>query len=218
MVLRYRRLVTLFGPSPYDVWDRYLSLYGMDGVFPVADTEIGRLGAVASEEILYPDIARAVAVRGAEVLLHSSSEVSSPLPTPKNIAKLARAIENLAYVVSANSAGMDGIAIPRASTDGSSKIINYKGLVLAEADTGESSAATAEIDIEGLRRYRRRPGMGNILSRQPMGLWRDACDGVDIQPRHTLTGADGKTIIPAPTFYRERQQRVIDGLAERGVI
>ncbi|MFY8163321.1 MAG: nitrilase-related carbon-nitrogen hydrolase, partial [Brevundimonas sp.] len=53
VVLRYRRLVTLFGPSPYDVWDHYVRVYGLDGVFPVADTEIGRLSAIASEEILY---------------------------------------------------------------------------------------------------------------------------------------------------------------------
>ena len=42
-VLRYRRLVSMFAPTPHDVWDRYLELYGLDGVFPVADTAIGRL-------------------------------------------------------------------------------------------------------------------------------------------------------------------------------
>ena len=34
------------GPSAFD-------RYGLDGVFPVVKTEIGRLAAVASEEILY---------------------------------------------------------------------------------------------------------------------------------------------------------------------
>ena len=218
VVLRYRRLVSLFAPSPYDVWDRYVSIYGADGVFPVADTELGRMAAVASEEILYPDIARALALRGAEVLLHSSSEIATALPSPKNIAKQARAIENLAYVVSANSAGIEGIAIPKASTDGASKIIDYRGLVLAEAGYGESMAAYAEIDVGGLRRYRRRPGMGNILSRQPLGLWRDALDGRDIQPRGTLTGPDGATLTPDRAFYAERQKRAIDKLSDEGII
>ena len=66
VVLRYRRLISLFGPSPYDVYDRYVEIYGADSLFPVADTAIGRVAAVASEEILYPEIARAMALRGAE--------------------------------------------------------------------------------------------------------------------------------------------------------
>ncbi len=218
VVLRYRRLVSLFAPSPYDVYDRYVSAYGKDALFPVADTELGRMSAIASEEILYPEIARAHAVRGAEVFLHSSSEVSSTLPTPKNIAKQARAIENLAYVVSANSASIENIAIPAASTASASKVVDYHGLVLAEAGYGESMAAYAEIDIEGLRRYRRRPGMPNILSRQPMALWAEAYGAVDIQPRNSLLDAAGAVITPDPAWYSARQRRVIEGMADKGVI
>jgi len=48
VALRYRRLVSMFAPTPHDVWDRYLEIYGLDGVFPVARTSIGRLAAVAS--------------------------------------------------------------------------------------------------------------------------------------------------------------------------
>ena len=218
VILRYRRLVSLFAPSPYDVWERYLEVYGLDGVFPVVETELGRLAAIASEEILYPEIARAFAIRGAELFVHSSSEIASPLTTPKNIAKQARAIENLAYVVSANSAGIEGIAIPKASTDGSSKVVDFRGLILAEAGYGESMAAYAEIDISALRRYRRRPGMGNILSRQPLGLWRDALGDQEIQPRNSLVDATGALISPNPAFYAQRQAAVIERLAGDGVI
>jgi len=218
VILRYRRLVTLFGPSPYDVWDQYVARYGLDGVFPVADTEIGRLSAIASEEILYPEIARAHAVRGAELFVHSSSEIAAAVATPKNVAKQARAIENLAYLVSANSAGIEGIAIPRASTDASSKVIDYRGLILAEAGYGESMAGYAEIDIGALRRYRRRPGMPNILSRQPMRLWSQAYADIDIAPSNTLSDGAGGHTIPTPAFYAQRQRAVIEKLADAGVI
>ncbi len=218
VVLRYRRLVSMFAPSPYDVYDRYVEAYGRDSLFPVADTALGRIAAIASEEILYPEIARALAVRGAEVFVHSSSEVGSLAPTPKNIAKQARAIENLAYVVSANSAGIAGIAIPEASTDAGSKVVDPRGLVLAESGFGESMAAWAEIDIAALRRLRRRPGMGNLLARQPMALWTEAYASVDIQPRNTLLGEDGRPLAPDPAWYAARQRRVIDALAAKGVI
>ena len=102
----------MFAPTPHDVWDQYLDIYGLEAVFPVAETEIGRLACIASEEILYPEIARCLMMRGAEVFLHSSSEAGSVQLTHKDIAKRARAIENMSYVVSANSAGISGICCP----------------------------------------------------------------------------------------------------------
>lgn len=214
-VLRYRRLISMFAPSPFDVWEKYLDLYGMDGVFPVADTEIGRIGAIASEEILYPEIARAAVSRGAEILVHSSSEVSSPEPTPKSITRRARAIENMAYVVSANSAGVYGIGVPENSTDGGSEIIGYKGHILAKAGPGESINAYSEIDIAALRRYRSRPGMGNLLSRHPMQLWAAAYGGFDAAEQNGL--GDGAET-PARDFYVSRQKRVIEKLSKAGLI
>lgn len=218
VILRYRRLISLYGPTPYDVWDRYLAIYGAEAIFPVADTELGRLAAIASEEILYPDIARACALRGAEVFVHSSSEVASPLTTPKNVAKQARAIENLAYIVSANSAGIEDIDLPRSSAEGSSKLLDYRGLVLAEAGYGESMAAHAEIDVAALRRHRRRPGMGNILSRQPLQLWTAALVGREVQPANSLLDTTGAALVPGRAFYAQRQQRVLEALASSGLI
>lgn len=219
VVLRYRRLISMFAPSPYDVLDRYLSVYGRDGLFPVVETEIGRLAAIASEEILYPEIARAHALKGAEIFLHSSSEVASPLATPKNVAKLARAIENQAYLVSANSAGVQDVDIPAASTDAASKIIDYRGIVLAEAGYGESMVAFAPIDLTALRRWRRRPGMGNMPARLPLSLFAEAYAGGQAQQANGMIGADGAITPPSgPTFYRERQLRVIEALDKAGVI
>ena len=182
VVLRYRRLVSMFAPTPHDVWDKYLDIYGLDAVFPVVDTEIGRLACIASEEILYPEIARCHAMRGAEVFCHSSSEVFGMVNTPKNVAKMARAYENMAFVVSANSGGLAGIGIPENSTDGGSKIVDYKGLVIAETSQGESMNAFAEIDLAALRRNRKRAGMANILSRQRFELYSESVSWVGLQP------------------------------------
>jgi len=185
-ILNYRRLISMFTPTPHDVWDSYLSLYSYESVFPVADTEIGKLACIASEEILYPEIARCLFMKGAEVLLHSSSEISSPLLTQKNIAKQARAIENMAYVVSANSAGIRGIDIPFASTDGSSKIVQYEGIVLSEAGAGESMVASATIHLSALRHSRARVGMPNIAARQRFELFAESYARNAIYPVNTL--------------------------------
>ncbi|WP_413201272.1 nitrilase-related carbon-nitrogen hydrolase, partial [Nostoc piscinale] len=88
IVLRYRRLNSLFAPTPHDVWDQYLDCYGLEGVFPVAKTAIGNLAALASEEILYPEVARCLAMRGAEIFLHSTSEVYNKNLTPRDFQRI----------------------------------------------------------------------------------------------------------------------------------
>lgn len=171
VVLRYRRLNSVFTPTPHDVLDRYLDVHGEDALFPVADTDLGMLACIASEEILFPEVARCLAMRGAEVFLHSTSEVASPDVTMKDVAKRARAQENLAWVVSANSAGITASPIPGASTDGGSQVVGPDGRVLVQAAGGESMVAHAEIDLSASRRARSRPGMPNLHARNRFDLY-----------------------------------------------
>lgn len=211
-VLRYRRLISMYAPTPHDVWTAYLDTYGLDAVFPVADTEIGRLACIASEEILYPEIARAHALRGAEVFLHSSAEPQGFHGLPKNVAKRARALENLAYVVSANTGAVFGTPVPPASTDGGSQVVDYRGLVIAETGPGESMAAYAEIDLGALKRWRRRPGMPNLLARQRLELFQAAYAG-SVYPADTIGDA-----APDRSHFRVTLQSAIDRLDADGTI
>jgi predicted amidohydrolase len=213
-VLRYRRMHSLLTPTPWDVWDRYLDIYGIEGTFPVAKTEIGNLACIASDEILFPELARAFAMRGAEIFCHSTSEAASPNITPKDIAKRARALENIAFVVSANSGGIDGSPIPGDSTDGKSQIIDHFGRVLVEAAPGESMTAFAEVDVGALRRERQRPGMGNLLSRARPAAF------TDVIKANRLAGANGlhDGRAPRPGELIEQQRATIARLIEQGVI
>lgn len=217
VVLRYRRLNSMFAPTPHDVWSKYLDVYGIDGVFPVARTEIGNLAAIASEEILYPEIARAHALRGAEIFLHSSSEIGSPIDTNKAIARRARAFENMAYVVSANTAGIEGTGLPLASADGNSQVIDYKGRVLAESNSGETFTAFAEIDLGALRHARRTPGMTNYLARQRLELFAEVYGG---QVRHPADGMleGGAVKVPDRDYFKRVQEQVIERMAKDALI
>ncbi len=216
VVLRYRRLLSMYAPTPHDVWDRYLEVYGAQALFPVADTPLGRLACIASEEILYPEIARAHALRGAEIFLHPTSEIGSPRLTPKDIGKRARALENMAWVISANSAGILDHPFPGQSTDGMSKIVDAQGEVRAEAGYGESMVAHAEIDIAALRRFRQRPGMGHLLSRQRLELFRDTYAGSIHPPNSMLT--DGAVVVPARTVFASTQLDTLARLRAAGVL
>lgn len=218
VVLRYRRLHSLFAPTPHDLWDRYLQTYGVDSLFPVVRTELGNLACVASEEILIPELSRVLAMRGAEVLLHSTSEVGSPRQTPKDVGRLARSMENLCFIISANSAGIADVDIPLASTDGKSQIVDHNGRVLAEAGSGESMVANAEIDVDALRRARRRPGMGNLLARNRFELWADqyarfATEGLGHEP-----GNISSEQVPDRSHFARTHAAVIERLQRAGVI
>ncbi|AFY49215.1 putative amidohydrolase [Nostoc sp. PCC 7524] len=213
VVLRYRRLNSMFAPTPHDVWDKYLDCYGLEGVFPVAKTAIGNLAALASEEILYPEVARCLAMRGAEIFLHSTSEVYSKNLSVKDAAKITRAVENMAYVVSANTGGLSNSSIPSGSVDGGSKIIDHRGIVLAETGAGESMAAFAEIDLVGLRRDRHRPGLNNLLSRQRWELYAQSYNQSKFYPPNTMLNpaVDRKHFI-------QTQEQTIKRLSELGII
>lgn len=217
VVLRYRRLNSMFAPTPHDVWSKYLDIYGLDGVFPVARTEIGNLAAIASEEILYPEIARAHALRGAEIFVHSSSEIGSPIATQKAIAKRARAFENMAYVVSANTAGILGSAMPQAGADGNSVVIDYKGQILSESNTGETFTAFADIDLHALRYARRKPGMTNYLARQRTELFAPVYGGTVVQPADSLI-VNGAVKVPDRDHFIQSQQQVLERLDKEGLI
>ncbi len=217
VVLRYRRLNSMYAPSPHDVWSKYLDIYGVDGVFPVARTEIGNLAAIASEEILYPEIARAHALRGAEVFVHSSSEIGSPLDTNKMIAKRARAFENMAWVVSANTAGITGTGGAQASADGNSQVVDWKGNVVAESNSGETFTAFADIDIAALRQARRKPGMTNYLSRQRTELFASTYAAPSHQRANALVDA-GAVKVPDRDHFNRVQAETIERLAKDGLI
>lgn len=211
--LRYRRLNSLHTPTPHDYWDRYLDIYGVEGVFPVAKTEIGNLCAVASEEIQYPELVRSFAMRGAEVICHPSAEALDLAISKKDIAKRARAIESMAYVVSANIAGHKNVPFLEASADGLSKIVDYEGRVLAEAGQGETIGATADINVSSLRHFRSRPTMDNYLSRQRFEPYRLTYASPDQYPPNTLLNA-----APSRERFLQNQKDVLARLVAAGVI
>jgi len=216
VALRAHRLISMYAASPIDVWDAYLDRYGLDRLIPVARTDIGVLGSIASEEILYPEIARTAALRGAEILLHNTGEIGSPIGTAKEICRLARAVENAAYLVSANAAALIQGDLPPQTTDGMSKIVDYRGHILAAAASGETIGAHAEIDLAALRRHRTRPGMSAYLARIPA----DAIASIGAQlPGPALNGLlarDRSCVVPDRGWFRTRQQAVIERLISEG--
>ena len=127
-------------------------------LFPVVETEIGRLGAAICYDWLFPEAIRQLALNGAEVLIRVSAYMDPWGATPPmdwwTLVNRCRALENFAYVVAANQ-GASRHHYPPFSWPGGSMVVDYDGRMLAQADPGPGEKiVVAPVDIAALRRAR----------------------------------------------------------------
>lgn len=159
VVLRYRKFYSLTSKTtPADIYDEYTRRIGGPGeLFPVLDTPLGRIGMLGCYDINFPEVARCLALRGAEILLHLTSEGIGPHQADDGgwtIARRARAYENTCYLAMANTGPFLDSILPPGVSHGHSQVIGFDGRVMHMADGAGETLITATIDIEALRRQR----------------------------------------------------------------
>lgn len=172
VVLRYHKHYDLTGKTrPGDLLDEYIARYGQDALFPVVDTPLGRLACLTCYDINFPEVARCLALRGAEVLLHPTAEGRSPYLHPDtggwDACRRARAYENLCYLVTANMGRFRDSDFPEHRLRGRSQVIDFEGRVLNIADTPGEAIIQADLEIERLRQRRDRIQMNFLAQLQP---------------------------------------------------
>jgi predicted amidohydrolase len=158
LLSRYRKV------HPWLPWEVHTSPHDLpgypDALFPVVETEIGRLGAAVCYDWLFPEAIRMLALGGAEVLIRVSAYMDPWGATPPmdwwTLLNRARAVENLAFVVAANQ-GASAAHYPPFSWPGGSMVVDYDGRLLAQADPGPGEKIVfAPIDLAALRAERER--------------------------------------------------------------
>lgn len=149
----YKRINTAAFPSPHDFLEDYLAATPLEQVFPVVETELGRICLIPCGEINVPEVARIMMMQGAEVILHPTNSKKTAM---QEATKRARAAENMVYLISANVAGNIGFSRDPSVVGGRSEIIDYRGNTLSILEGPEESiAVSAVIDVEALRAERR---------------------------------------------------------------
>lgn len=102
---------------------------------PVFDTgEIGRIGLLLGWDLAFPEVSRAMALDGAEVLCCLANWEASYIDEWKTLAR-ARAYENALFVAAANRVGQDVTM----SFGGESMIVGPRGRVFAALETDAES-------------------------------------------------------------------------------
>jgi len=163
-LLPYERSV-----SPHDIYDWWIERHGrtLAAFWPVADTEVGRLGIMMAMEGNYPENGRGLAMNGAEVVYRAS------LPGPMTqgdffeISNRARALENNMYVIAPNIGTYYLSADSETPIDaggGQSMVVDYRGAIIGkQRATNGSGFVSAPIHIEALRHYRQTAQSSNWL-------------------------------------------------------
>lgn len=162
MILRYRKLNDyqtggVCTTNPGDMLDAYIERYGgPECLFPVVDTEIGRLAAMTCYDVRFAEVARCLALRGAEVIVHPTAEGSADRAWRESweAAKTVRAWENQVYFISANNGTWRDGARPAFRSRGRSQVIAPDGNLLGITEAPGENLALGMVDIEALRRTR----------------------------------------------------------------
>jgi predicted amidohydrolase len=146
--------------APADLYTEFVDKAGEDHLFPVVETEHGRIACIVGSDILVPEIARCFAFQGAEVLLHLTADSTETW----NMAKTLRAYENNCYVVSANCGGFYGSPFPAHLYQAGSHVIDFRGKTLNSCGGIGETIVAAPVDLEALRRFRSSTGNFNNLA------------------------------------------------------
>lgn len=110
--------------------------------FPIFDLPIGKVGLMICFDWIYPESARTLALKGAQIILHPSNLVLPHCPD----AMVTRCLENRIYTATANRVGQEDRGSVSLTYIGKSEIVSPRGVILARCSEKKSEIAIAEID------------------------------------------------------------------------
>ena len=131
-----------------------------DTGFPVIDTKFARLGCAICWDQWFPEVARILTLKGAEVLLYPTAIGSEPeAPELDSSSHWQRVMQghsaaNIIPVVASNRVGVESGKRYEISFYGSSFITDYTGCKLVEADNSTETCITSSVDLDAAADYR----------------------------------------------------------------
>ncbi len=141
----------LIGPHGIAGLYRKVHLYNKETIlfapgnlgFPVVDLPFGKVGMMICFDWIYPESARSLALKGAQLILHPSNLVLPHCPD----AMITRCLENRIFSATANRVGEEERGGAKFSYIGTSEIVSPKGEVLHRLGRSAPEVAVAEVDL-----------------------------------------------------------------------
>lgn len=117
--------------------------------YNVFDTSIGKIGIMICWDTAYPEVARSLALKGAEIIAVPAAWETEPNEGDWELVNAARSFDNIVYVASCNHVGTDR----ELYFFGRSKISGPVGRPIVSASDGEETIV-AEVDLSVLPELR----------------------------------------------------------------
>ncbi|MBI4549046.1 MAG: acyltransferase [Ignavibacteriae bacterium] len=111
--------------------------------FPVFDLPFGKVGMMVCFDWMYPESARTLALKGAQLIAHPSNLVLPYCPD----AMVTRCLENRIFAATANRVGRENRGGVDLTYIGKSEIVSPKGEILVRMDDKETGKTAVEVDL-----------------------------------------------------------------------
>lgn len=112
--------------------------------FPVFNLPIGRIGIMICFDWIFPESARSLAIKGAQLIAHPSNLVLPHCPD----AMITRSIENRVFTATADRIGEENRGDVTFTFIGTSEIVGMNGAVLKRLGRTDVGVAVADIDLQ----------------------------------------------------------------------
>jgi predicted amidohydrolase len=152
---RYFNAATLVGPGGRLGTYRKIHLFGREKLFfsageavpPVFDLPCGRVGMMICFDWYFPEVARSLALRGADVIAHPANLVLPNCPA----GMVTRALENRVYAATCDRVGREMNGPASHHFIGNSQVVSPTGEILARLSEDREEAVVVEADIARAR-------------------------------------------------------------------
>jgi predicted amidohydrolase len=162
---------SLVGPSGLVGLYRKVHLFDRETIFfkpgnlgfPVFNLPFGKVGLMICFDWIYPESARTLAIKGAQLIVHPSNLVLPYCPD----AMITRCLENRVFAATADRVGAED----RGSFDlrfiGTSEIVSPRGEILARLGTSEPGIVTVSVDLSEADQKKINPHNNLLADRKP---------------------------------------------------
>ena len=133
-------------------WEKYYFKPGNLG-YPVFDTAVGRIGLIICYDRHFPEVARQVGLKGAELVFNPSATVESLSRYLWELEQPAHAVANGYWIAAINRVGTEEPLNPNRFY-GSSYFCDPRGQIVAKASDRDDEVLVADLDLDQIRKVR----------------------------------------------------------------
>jgi beta-ureidopropionase len=133
-------------------WEKFYFKPGNLG-YPLFQTSVGKVGLIICYDRHFPEVARAVGLKGAEIVFNPSATVESLSKYLWQLEQPAHAVANGYWIAAINRVGVE-TPLSTAKFYGSSYFCDPRGQIIAQASDSEDEVLVADLDLDKIREVR----------------------------------------------------------------